>query len=87
MDATIANAYSLDRVDYDHILGSFSHKSFGLAPEFCIAAFDELAGAGLDKFSRSYDPYVDIPLGTAPAQPITPSVGSHWARRKGLGIT
>ncbi len=87
MDAVIADAYGLHRADYDHILGSFSHRSFARAPEFCLAAFDELAGTGLDKFSRSYDPYVDIPLGTAPAQPITPSVRSHWARRKGLGIT
>lgn len=70
MDAVMANAYGLDRADYEHILGSFSHRSFKLAPAFCLRAFDELAEKGLEAFCREHDPYFDIPLVTALAQPI-----------------
>jgi hypothetical protein len=101
IDAVVASAYGLDRADYEHILGSFSNRSFGRASEFCLAAFDELAATGLDKFSRNHDPYFDNPLGTALAKPVihvnaapsapgieaTPPVTPHRARRKGLGVT
>ena len=79
MDATIANAYSLDRVDYEHVLASFSHKSFRLAPEFCIAAFDELADVGIETFCRDHDPYFDIPLPTELAAPVIRDAGRHVA--------
>jgi hypothetical protein len=85
MDAIVANAYGLDRADYEHILGSFSHRSFMRAPEFCLAAFDELAEMGLDAFCRAHDPYVDIPPVTRRAQPvlmgIAPLHPSYVARR------
>jgi hypothetical protein len=68
MDAIVASAYGLDRADYTHILGSFSHKSFTHAPTFCLAAFDELAERGLEAFCNAHDPYFDIPLVTAPGQ-------------------
>jgi hypothetical protein len=101
VDAVIADAYGLDRADYAHILASFSHKSFGLAFEFCVAAFDELAATGLDAFCRKHDPYFDIPLATAHAQPAmhvnaapdvpliggSPPVRPRRDRREGLGIT
>ncbi len=40
LDATIALAYGLDRTQYQHVLGSFSHRSFPDAPSLCLAAFD-----------------------------------------------
>jgi hypothetical protein len=52
IDAVVANAYLLDRADYEHILGNFNHRSFMRAPEFCLAAFDQLAATGLDAFCR-----------------------------------
>ena len=70
MDAVIAHAYGLIRADYDHILGSFSHRSFQPAPEFCLAAFDELAAIGLEAFCRERDPHCNISLLTALAQPV-----------------
>ena len=39
-DAVIAHAYGLDRTQYRHVLGSFSHRSFPDAPSLCLAAFD-----------------------------------------------
>ena len=39
-DAAIARAYGLDRTQYRHVLGSFSHRSFPDAPSLCLAAFD-----------------------------------------------
>jgi hypothetical protein len=70
IDAVVANAYVLDRADYEHILGSFSHRSFMRAPEFCLAAFDQLAATGLDAFCRAHDPYIDVPLVTKTARPV-----------------
>lgn len=39
-DALIARAYGLDRAQYRHLLGSFSHRSFPDAPSLCLAAYD-----------------------------------------------
>ena len=39
-DAVIAHAYGLDRTQYRHVLGSFSHRSFPDAPSLCLAAYD-----------------------------------------------
>ncbi|HXA21097.1 MAG TPA: hypothetical protein VNW90_02275 [Acetobacteraceae bacterium] len=78
MDAVIANVYGLDRADYEHILGSFSHKSFVCAPEFCLAAFDKLEATGLDAFCRAHGSYIDAPTVTKPAQPvINPNAATH----------
>jgi hypothetical protein len=70
MDAVIAAAYRLARDDYAHILGSFRHRSFGDATEYCLSAFDDLAETDLQAFCRKHDPYADIPLATACAQPM-----------------
>ena len=70
MDAVIAHAYRLGRAQYERILTSFSHKSFPAAPAFCLAAFGELADQGLTQFCRDHDPYCDIPLVTALAEPV-----------------
>jgi hypothetical protein len=70
IDAIVADAYCLGRADYEHILGSFNHRSFKQAPELCLAAFDELAAQGLEAFCHHRDPYFDIEPSTALAQPV-----------------
>jgi len=62
IDAIVAEAYGLDRGQYEHILAGFSHRSYPKAPALCLAAFDELAAIGLDTFVKKHDPYSDIPL-------------------------
>ena len=43
VDAVIAHAYGLDRAQYQHLLASFSHRSFPAAASWCLAAFDARA--------------------------------------------
>ena len=62
IDAVVAEAYGLDRAQYDHVLSTFSHKSYLKAPELCLAAFDELKAIGIEAFTKRHDPYWDIPL-------------------------
>ena len=62
IDAVVADEYGLPREQYDHVLASFSHKSYLRAPELCLARFDELKAIGIEAFTRKYDPYWDIPL-------------------------
>lgn len=62
VDAVVADAYGLSREQYEHVLSSFSHKSYPKAPVLCLAKFDELKQIGLEEFTRKYDPYWDIPL-------------------------
>jgi hypothetical protein len=40
IDALVAHAYGLNRDQYEHLLRSFSHKSYPEAPVLCLAAFD-----------------------------------------------
>jgi hypothetical protein len=70
MDAVIAHAYGLSRVQYQRILACFSHKSCPAAPAHCLVAYDELECAGLAAFCRDHDRYSDIPLVTEFAQPV-----------------
>ena len=44
--------------------------SYRKAPELCLARFDELKGLGLEKFTRKYDPYWDIPLNENLPKPV-----------------
>jgi hypothetical protein len=76
IDAVVADAYGLSRDQYEHVLSTFSQKSYPKAPQLCLAKFDELKKIGLDAFTRKYDPYHDIPLnenlpptGNRPADP------------------
>jgi len=69
MDALVAQAYGLDRAQYERILGSFSHRSCKAAPALCLAAFDDLADSGLVQFCRQHDSYADIALVTSIAEP------------------
>lgn len=70
VDAVVADAYGLDRAQYEHVLASFSHTSYLKAPELCLAAFDELRSIGLDAFVKKHDPYWDIPLVTSLPKPV-----------------
>jgi hypothetical protein len=70
IDAVVADAYGLDRAQYEHVLSSFSHTSYKKAPELCLAAFDELKTIGLEAFTKKHDPYWDIPLVTTLPKPV-----------------
>ena len=69
IDAVVADAYGLSREQYEHVLSTFSHKSYPKAPELCLAKFDELKQIGLDAFTKKHDPYWDIPLNEDLPQP------------------
>jgi hypothetical protein len=45
-DAIVAHRYGLDRLAYEHILSSFSHRSWPDAPAQCLLAFDRFAQGG-----------------------------------------
>jgi hypothetical protein len=69
IDALVANAYGLNRDQYDHLLRSFSHRSNPGAAALCLATFDELKARGLSLFCRSHDPLGHIALVTTRAEP------------------
>jgi hypothetical protein len=69
IDAVVASAYGLSREQYEHVLSTFSHKSYPKAPALCLAKFDELKRIGLDAFTKKHDPYWDIPLNENLPQP------------------
>ncbi len=71
LDATAAYAFGLSRAQYEHVLGTFSHRANPGAPELCLAGFDELAQRGEDAFAGRHDPYSDVPLVTSPPSPST----------------
>ncbi|HHX38654.1 MAG TPA: hypothetical protein GX715_01705 [Armatimonadetes bacterium] len=81
IDAVVADAYGLNREQYAHVLSTFSHKSYPKAPTLCLAKYDELKRAGLEAFTRKYDPYWDIPLNEDLPQPVIelPGVGEPAA--------
>jgi hypothetical protein len=70
MDAVVASGYGLSRAEYKRIHGNFSHKSYPTSADLCLAAYDELARIGLEAFCRLHDPYRNVPLVAALAQPI-----------------
>jgi hypothetical protein len=70
IDAVVADAYGLTRDQYEHVLSTFSHKSYPAAPALCLAAFDELKAIGLDAFAKKHDPYWDIPLNESLPEPV-----------------
>ncbi|MGB3976764.1 MAG: hypothetical protein WBM02_12485 [bacterium] len=69
IDSVVADAYGLNRDQYQHILSSFSHAGYDKAPELCLTRFDELKQIGLEAFTKKYDPYWDIPLNENLPQP------------------
>lgn len=70
VDAIVADAYGLNRGQYEHVLSAFSHKSYPQAPRLCLERFDELKAIGVDAFTRKYDPYWDIPLNENLPEPV-----------------
>ena len=42
IDAVVARTYNLERQHYEHLLRSFSHRSFPDAAVLCLEAFDAL---------------------------------------------
>ena len=70
MDAVVADAYGLSRAQFDHILSSFTHRSFPAGREVCLAAFDELQVLGREAFFARHDPYHDVPLNRALPTPV-----------------
>jgi hypothetical protein len=70
IDAVVADAYGLTHEQYAHVLSTFNHRSYPKAPELCLARFDELKVIGLEAFTRTYDPYWDIPLNDNLPQPV-----------------
>lgn len=70
IDAVVADAYGLNRDQYEHVLSSFSHSSYPKAPGLCLAKFDELKSIGLDAFTKKYDPYWDVPLNEELPKPV-----------------
>jgi hypothetical protein len=57
IDALVADAYGLDRSHYEHMLGSFAHRSWPDAAGLCLEAFDALQRLGEQAFCRRYDPF------------------------------
>lgn len=70
IDAVVADAYGLNRSQYEHILSTFSHRSYPKAPHLCLEKFDELKSIGLEAFTGKNDPYWDIPLNENLPQPV-----------------
>ena len=70
IDAAVAHAYGLTRPQYQHVLSAFSHRSYPDAPGLCLAKFDEYADIGATTFTRTYDPYWEIPLVESLPQPV-----------------
>ena len=70
IDAVVAQAYGLNREQYEHVLSTFSHASYPKAPQLCLSKFEELQQIGLEAFIKKYDPYWDIPLNENLPQPV-----------------
>ncbi len=71
IDAVFAQAYGLNRDQYEHVLHSFDRAS-GPNPytDICLEKWDELHTLGLEAFTRKYDPYHDIPLVETLPKPV-----------------
>jgi hypothetical protein len=70
IDAAVASRFGMSRHQYEHVLSTFSHKSYPDAPSLCLDMFDDLANIGTEAFKRKYDPYWDIPLNEALPKPV-----------------
>jgi hypothetical protein len=81
IDAVIAEAYGLDRAAYEHVLASFSHRTWPHAPAQCLAAFDTLRRQGAKAFCQQYDLYASIPL-----RPSKTSLNSGFQGRSSLDL-
>lgn len=75
VDAVIAELYGIRKDQYESILSAFSHGSYPKAPELCLAKFDELKSIGLEAFTKTYDPYWDVPLNEELPKPVIEIAG------------
>ena len=57
VDAVIAKSYGLERPQYEHLLGSFSHRSYPAAAALCLQAYDALCRDGLKAYCSRHDPH------------------------------
>jgi len=71
IDAVVADAYGLNRGQYEHILKSFDRAN-GPNPYtgLCLEKYDGLKKIGIEKFTKKYDPYWDIPLNEELHKPV-----------------
>lgn len=71
IDVVVADTYGLNREQYEHILKSFDRAS-GPNPYtgVCLEKYDELKKIGIEKFTKKYDPYWDIPLNEELPKPV-----------------
>jgi Eco57I restriction-modification methylase/N-6 DNA Methylase len=71
IDAVITDAYGLNRDQYEHVLRSFDRAS-GPNPytDICLRKYDELKKMGVERFTKKYDPYWDIPFNEELPKPV-----------------
>lgn len=79
LDAVVADAYGLDRVQYVHVLSTFNHKSNPELPALCLGAFDELKSIGPRVYLKKHDPYWDLPLSDSLPPPAVDLPGASDA--------
>jgi hypothetical protein len=77
IDAVVAYAYQLDAPQYDHVLHSFSHRSFADASKLCLAQFETIRVDGVDLFCRRHDPYRHLTLVATTAEPAGHAPGNR----------
>lgn len=76
VDAVVANAFGVNRTQYENILSTFRHSDDTSMPELCLTKFDELKSIGLDAFTKKYDPYWDVPLNEELPKPVIEIAGA-----------
>ena len=62
IDAVVAHAYGLSKVQYRYLLSRMNLKTLERTPEICLSVFQKLEETGINAFIKQYDPYWDIPL-------------------------
>ena len=87
IDAVVADAYGLNREQYEHVLRSFVMPKRGPNPHagICLEKFDELKKIGLGAFTKKYDPYWDVPLNENLPKPVIEIPGLDELLSQGKG--
>jgi hypothetical protein len=75
IDAVIAKSYGLTHQQYEHLLGSFSHRSYPATIALCLQAYDHLSQEGMTMFCTRHDPYGGLPA--SPARSKSRSIGGR----------
>jgi hypothetical protein len=79
IDAVVAHAYQLDALQYDHVLHSFSHRSFADATKLCLSEFETVRAQGVDPFCQRHDPYRHLTLVATTSEPAGLPPGNRAA--------